>query len=37
VVVRAAGDERVIAITEAGEAWLHGTTRGAPAREGFSS
>jgi hypothetical protein len=35
VVVRAAGDERVIAITEAGEAWLQST---APrAREGYSS
>ena len=32
VVVRAAGDERVIAITEAGEAWLQATERAA--REG---
>jgi hypothetical protein len=35
VVVRAAGDERVIAITEAGEAWLASSARGA--REGLGS
>ena len=33
VAVRAAGDERVIAITEAGDAWLQAAARGA--REGF--
>jgi hypothetical protein len=35
VVVRAAGDERVIGITEAGEAWLRASDRGA--REGFGT
>ena len=35
VVVRAAGDERVIAITEAGEAWLHSNASGV--REGYRS